>query len=131
MGVKLARRITAGFGLRFVDSRAGNNANTLFLEGYVLADIGLTYHVASGIDATFRVNNLFDKTYVNWAEVSYPGELILRRAAKCDLRVDLEVLSATLSAMTGRTADARGEIMSLHRSQVLAMDGALVGGGTR
>jgi iron complex outermembrane receptor protein len=67
----------AGFGLRFVDSRAGNNANTLFLEGYVLADIGLTYHVASGIDATFRVNNLFDKTYVNWAEVSFPGEVIL------------------------------------------------------
>lgn len=67
----------AGFGLRFVDSRAGNNANTLFLEGYVLADIGLTYHVTPGVDATFRVNNLFDKTYVNWAEVSYPGEVIL------------------------------------------------------
>ena len=43
----------------------------------MLADIGLTYHVTPGVDATFRVNNLFDKTYVNWAEVSYPSEVIL------------------------------------------------------
>ncbi|OBS52990.1 TonB-dependent receptor [Methylosinus sp. 3S-1] len=69
--------LDAGFGLRFVDSRAGNNANTLFLESYLLADIGLTYHLTEGVDAMFRVNNLFDRTYVNWAEISYPTEVIL------------------------------------------------------
>jgi iron complex outermembrane receptor protein len=69
--------LDVGFGLRFVDSRAGNNANTLFLESYVVADIGLTYHLMEGLDASVRVQNLFDESYVQWAQVSYPGQVLL------------------------------------------------------
>jgi iron complex outermembrane receptor protein len=69
--------LDASFGLRFVDSRAGNNANTLFLEGYVLADIGLAYHLTEGLDASVRVNNLFDQAYAQWTQVAYPTLVIL------------------------------------------------------
>jgi iron complex outermembrane receptor protein len=69
--------LDASFGLRFVDSRAGNNANTLYLQSYLLADIGLTYHLSEGLDASVRVDNLFDEAYASWAAVSYPGQVLL------------------------------------------------------
>jgi len=69
--------LDVGFGLRFVDSSAGNNQNTLYLKGYVVADASLTYHVAEGIDVRARVNNLSDAVYVQWANIGYPDQVIL------------------------------------------------------
>lgn len=69
--------LDVAFGLRYVGDRTGNNSNTLFLTGYLLADTYATYHLTENLDATLRINNLFDKTYVQWASVFYPGQVLL------------------------------------------------------
>jgi iron complex outermembrane recepter protein len=69
--------LDAGMRVRFVGTRAGNSSNTLFLNSYTLIDLVGIYHVTKNVDATFRVNNLLDKAYAQWAEPSYPSEVIL------------------------------------------------------
>lgn len=66
-----------GLNLRYVGDRAANTANTVYMSGYLLVDVNATYHLTQNIDAMFQINNLFDKAYAQWAEITYPNEIIL------------------------------------------------------
>ena len=48
------------------------------MSGYLLVDVNATLnHLTQNIDAKFQINNLFDKAYAQWAEITYPNEIIL------------------------------------------------------
>jgi len=66
-----------GGGVRYIGNRPGNTANTLILEHYALFNGYASYEVKQGFLVTARVNNLFNKTYAQWADIYYPSELML------------------------------------------------------
>lgn len=66
-----------GLNLGYVGDRAGDINNNLFLSGYLVTDIYSTYHLAENLDATFRINNLFDKAYVQWVAEPWPTQPLL------------------------------------------------------
>lgn len=66
-----------GGGLRFVDRRFGNNANTYELAPYTVVNLFATYNITPDVLLQARVNNVFDKAYAQWADIFYPGQIIL------------------------------------------------------
>ncbi|KAB7770855.1 TonB-dependent receptor [Xanthomonas maliensis] len=66
-----------GLDLHGVGTRAGNVANTLQLQRYLLTDIYANYRLTSSLTLGLRVDNLFDTAYVQWADVSYPRQVLL------------------------------------------------------
>ena len=61
--------LSLGGGVRFVGPSFGDNANTVSVAGYTLADAALRYQRGSW-QAALNVSNLFDKTYFS---TCYPG----------------------------------------------------------
>ena len=61
--------LSLGGGVRFVGQSFGDNANTVSVAGYTLADAALRYQRGSW-QAALNVSNLFDKTYFS---TCYPG----------------------------------------------------------
>jgi iron complex outermembrane recepter protein len=66
-----------GGGMRYIGNRPGNTANTLMLQHYALFNAYVSYQLKPGVLVTGRGNNLFNKTYAQWADIYYPSELIL------------------------------------------------------
>lgn len=66
-----------GGGVKYVDKRAGNTANTLILKPYVTGIVYATYELTPRLSLTARVNNLWDKRYVQWADIYYPSQVTL------------------------------------------------------
>ncbi len=66
-----------GAGVRFVDDRFGDNANTLTLKKYTVLDLYGTYAITSKVSVTGRVNNATNKAYAQWADVNYPSQVQL------------------------------------------------------
>ena len=69
--------VEIGAGVRYISNRPGNTANTLILDKYALTNGYIAYEVKPGILVTGRVNNLFNKEYVQWADIYYPSEVLL------------------------------------------------------
>jgi iron complex outermembrane recepter protein len=69
--------LEVGGGVRYIGNRPGNTANTLILENYALFNAYASYEVKPGVLVTARGNNLFNKTYAQWADIYYPSELML------------------------------------------------------
>ena len=61
--------LSLGGGVRFIGQSFGDNANTVSVAGYTLADAALRYQRGSW-QAALNVSNLFDKTYFS---TCYPG----------------------------------------------------------
>lgn len=59
---QVARAWRLGSGVRYVGRRAANNANTVWMDAYTVADAWLTYRLLAG-EATVRVRNLADRVY--------------------------------------------------------------------
>jgi iron complex outermembrane receptor protein len=74
-----------GAGYRYLGKRYGNTANTLELDGASLVNAFATYDLTESLSVTARVDNLFDKDYVQWADVFYPGQVILGRPRSYEL----------------------------------------------
>lgn len=66
-----------GASVRRVGQRYGNIANTLELKPYTLAGLYATYDVTSSVSVSLRADNVFDEDYVQWADIYYPGQVIL------------------------------------------------------
>jgi iron complex outermembrane receptor protein len=66
-----------GGGVRYIGSRPGNVSNTLTLDNYALVDLYASYELQSGVLLTARVNNLLDRSYVQWADIYYPNQVML------------------------------------------------------
>ena len=69
--------VEIGGGVRYISNRPGNTSNTLILNKYALTNGYISYEVKPGILVTGRVNNLFNKEYVQWADIYYPSEVLL------------------------------------------------------
>lgn len=75
-------RFDLGGSLQYVGERTGDFANTLRLEDYTLFNLFTTYHVVENVDLTLRINNLFDKDYVQWADINYSANEVLLGAPR-------------------------------------------------
>ncbi|WDM68763.1 TonB-dependent receptor [Xanthomonas cucurbitae] len=66
-----------GLDLHGVGARAGNLANSLQLERYLLTGVYANYRLNSSLTLGVRADNLFNTAYVQWADVSYPRQVLL------------------------------------------------------
>lgn len=66
-----------GAGLRYVSQRKGDYANTLTLDRYALANVFAAWHFQKHVTVYGRIDNLANKHYIQWADVSYPSEVLL------------------------------------------------------
>jgi len=66
-----------GGGVKYVGDRSGNSANNLVLESYATGIVYATWELTPELSLTGRVNNLWDETFVQWADIYYPSQVIL------------------------------------------------------
>ena len=64
--------VEIGAAVRIVGDRQANNANTIVLNGYTLADAWIAW-VHDRVRLTFAVDNLTDTAYASWSDVFYLG----------------------------------------------------------
>lgn len=83
--------LEAGGGVRYIGTRPGNTANSLILEDYALFNAYVSYEVKPGVLITGRGNNLSNKTYVQWADIFYPTELMLGQPRYWEIGVYLKL----------------------------------------
>jgi iron complex outermembrane receptor protein len=76
-----------GGGVRYIGNRPANTANTLSLDEYYLANAYVSYEVKPGVVVSGRVNNMFNKTYAQWADIYYPTEIMLGQPRYFELGV--------------------------------------------
>ena len=67
-----AAPVEVGGVVRIVGDRQANNANTISLNGYTLADAWIAW-VGDRARLTFKVDNLTDTAYASWSDVFYLG----------------------------------------------------------
>ncbi|SFF83069.1 iron complex outermembrane recepter protein [Novosphingobium sp. CF614] len=66
-----------GGGVKYVGKRYGNTANDLVLKSYATGIVYATYEVSPNISVTGRVNNVWNQTFVQWADIYYPTQVVL------------------------------------------------------
>jgi len=69
--------IEAGGGVKYVGERTGNTPNTLILRPYATGIAYVTWELDPKLSITGRVNNLWDKKFVQWADIYYPYQVTL------------------------------------------------------
>lgn len=74
-----------GLGARRIGVRYGNTANTLKLGSYVLANVYATYDFTPYISLSLRADNVLNEDYVQWADVYYPGQVIVGQPRSYEL----------------------------------------------
>ncbi|MGB9090115.1 MAG: TonB-dependent receptor [Pseudomonas farsensis] len=63
-----AQRFSAGAGARYVDSRYGDNANTVKVPSHTVLDASFDWHVQPDLTLGLQLNNLFDRQYATTSE---------------------------------------------------------------
>jgi iron complex outermembrane recepter protein len=66
-----------GGGVKFVSDRFGNSSNTLTLESYATGIVYATWELTDQISLTGRINNVWDETFVQWADIYYPAQVMM------------------------------------------------------
>ncbi|QXH44093.1 TonB-dependent receptor [Pseudomonas xanthosomatis] len=66
-----SQAVDAGIGLRYVDERYANTANSQRVPGYTVVDGNIGWQVLPDVRLGLQVNNLFDRVY---AQSAYSGE---------------------------------------------------------
>ena len=59
--------------MRLVGNRHANNANTITLNSYALADAYVAWDL-DRVRVTFNVDNLTDTAYASWSDIFYLGQ---------------------------------------------------------
>ncbi|PZU79631.1 MAG: TonB-dependent siderophore receptor [Sphingomonas sp.] len=77
--------VELGGGVKYVDKRAGNTANTLLLKPYATGIVYGTYEINPRLSLTARVNNVWDKRYVQWADIYYPNQVTLGEPRRIEI----------------------------------------------
>ena len=65
--------VEVGGAVRIVGDRQANNANTITLNSYALADAYVAWTLGS-VRVTFNVENLTDSVYASWSDIFYLGQ---------------------------------------------------------
>lgn len=68
---KATDRLTVGANAHYVSERFGNNANTVVLDGYAVADVYARVALSPRTDMTVRIKNATDEIYTQWATVGF------------------------------------------------------------
>lgn len=76
-----------GGGVKYVGKRAGNSANTLMLKSYATGIVYATVEVSPNISLTGRANNLWNETFVQWADIYYPNQVTLGEPRRFEISV--------------------------------------------
>ncbi|MCW2267006.1 iron complex outermembrane receptor protein [Gluconobacter cerinus] len=69
--------VDLGAGMRYVSARKGDYANTLSLKDYALVNLFAAWHAYRGVTVYGRVDNVGNKHFIQWADTSYPSEVML------------------------------------------------------
>ncbi|WP_438382501.1 TonB-dependent receptor [Asaia sp. BMEF1] len=69
--------VDLGAGMRYVSSRKGDFANMLSLKDYALVNVFAGWHLRKGFTLYGRIDNLANKHFVQWADTSYPSEVLI------------------------------------------------------
>lgn len=76
-----------GGGVKYVGARMGNSANTLKLKPYATGIVYATVELSPKLSLTGRVNNLWNKSFVQWADIYYPSQVILGEPRRFEISV--------------------------------------------
>lgn len=77
--------LEVGGGVKYVGKRYGNTANSLLLKSYATGIIYATYELTPKLSLTARVNNVWDKRYVQWADIYYPSQVTLGEPRRIEI----------------------------------------------
>jgi iron complex outermembrane receptor protein len=69
--------VDLGAGMRYVSARKGDYANTLILKDYALVNLFAAWHAYRGVTVYGRIDNVGNKHFIQWADTSYPSEVML------------------------------------------------------
>ncbi|QEH97081.1 TonB-dependent receptor [Gluconobacter thailandicus] len=69
--------VDLGAGMRYVSARKGDYANTLSLKDYALVNLFAAWHAYRGVTVYGRIDNVGNKHFIQWADTSYPSEVML------------------------------------------------------
>lgn len=79
--------LEVGGGMKYVASSYGNTANTLKLNSYATGIVYASYELTPSISLTGRINNVFDKTYVQWADIYYPAQVLMGEPRRFEVSI--------------------------------------------
>lgn len=79
--------LEAGGGVKYVGKRAGNTAGSLMLKPYATGIIYATYALTPRLSLTGRINNVWNKTFVQWADIFYPAQVVLGEPRRAEVSV--------------------------------------------
>ena len=76
-----------GGGVKYVGDRFGNSANNLVLDSYMTGIVYATVKLSDHVSLTGRVNNVWDETYVQWADIFYPSQVLLAEPRRIEVSI--------------------------------------------
>jgi iron complex outermembrane recepter protein len=79
--------LEAGGGVKYVGQRFGNTANDLILKPYATGIVYATYELSPKLSLTGRVNNVWNKTFAQWADIYYPAQIQLGEPRRYEVSV--------------------------------------------
>jgi len=79
--------LEAGGGVKYVGKRYGNTANDLALKPYATGILYATYSLTPRLSLTARVNNVWGKTFVQWADIYYPAQVMLGEPRRAEASI--------------------------------------------
>lgn len=77
--------LEAGGGVKYVGRRYGDTANDLTLKRYATGIVYATYALSPKLSLTGRINNVWDTTFVQWADIYYPGQVMLGEPRRAEV----------------------------------------------
>ena len=77
--------LEAGGGVKYVGERYGNTANDLVLKPYATGIVYATYALTQKLSLTGRVDNVWNKTFVQWADIYYPNQVMLGEPRRAEV----------------------------------------------
>jgi iron complex outermembrane receptor protein len=79
--------LEAGGGVKYVGKRYGNTANALVLKPYATGIVNATYALSPKLSLTGRINNVWNKAFVQWADIYYPNQLMLGEPRRAEVSI--------------------------------------------
>jgi iron complex outermembrane receptor protein len=79
--------LEAGGGVKYVGKRFGNTANELVLKPYATGIVYATYALSPRLSLTGRISNVWNKTFVQWADIYYPRQVMLGEPRRAEVSV--------------------------------------------
>lgn len=77
--------LEVGGGVKYVGQRVGNTANTLVLRPYATGIVYASWTMTPRVSLTARINNVWNKTFVQWADIYYPAQVMLGEPRRAEV----------------------------------------------